>query len=124
MLNNHPLVAFLVTTNAERTRTFYEGALGLEFVSDDMFAIVMRGHGTTLRIAKVSVAVVPPYTSLGWDVPNVAEAVAGLVARGVEFERFPGMQQDASGVWTVPGGAAKVAWFKDPDGHTLSLSGQ
>jgi hypothetical protein len=24
-------------------------------------------------------------------------------------------------VWTAPGGA-KVAWFKDPDGNTLSLT--
>lgn len=124
MLNNHPMVAFLVTTNADRTRSFYEAALGLEFVSDDMFALVMRGNGTTLRIAKVKAVVPVPYTSLGWDVPDVGQAVATLAERGVTFVRFPGMEQDAAGVWTVPGGAARVAWFRDPDGHLLSLSGQ
>jgi hypothetical protein len=31
------------------------------------------------------------------------------------------MDQDARGIWTSPAGA-KVAWFKDPDGNTLSLT--
>jgi hypothetical protein len=30
------------------------------------------------------------------------------------------MDQDEDGVWTAPNGA-QVAWFKDPDGNTLSL---
>jgi predicted enzyme related to lactoylglutathione lyase len=25
-------------------------------------------------------------------------------------------------VWIVPGGGARVAWFKDPDGNVLSLT--
>jgi hypothetical protein len=32
------------------------------------------------------------------------------------------MEQDDQAVWQVPGGSAQVAWFKDPDGNTLSLS--
>jgi hypothetical protein len=32
-----------------------------------------------------------------------------------------GMQQDQLGIWNAPSGA-KVAWFKDPDGKTLSLT--
>ena len=40
---------------------------------------------------------------------------------GVRFEQYAGMDQDERGVWTAPGGA-KVAWFKDPDGNTLSLT--
>ncbi len=31
------------------------------------------------------------------------------------------MIQDDLGVWNAPGGA-QVAWFKDPDGNTLSLT--
>jgi hypothetical protein len=31
------------------------------------------------------------------------------------------MAQDALGVWTTPDGA-KVAWFTDPDGSTLSFT--
>jgi predicted enzyme related to lactoylglutathione lyase len=31
------------------------------------------------------------------------------------------MQQDELGIWQSPSGA-RVAWFKDPDGNTLSVS--
>jgi len=30
------------------------------------------------------------------------------------------MEQDETGAWTAPGGA-RIAWFADPDGNTLSL---
>ena len=40
--------------------------------------------------------------------------------RGARFERFDGVDQDESGVWTTPGGD-RVAWFKDPDGNILNI---
>jgi hypothetical protein len=58
---------------------------------------------------------------LGWEVPNMAEAVRALEKAGVQFERYQGVPQDELGVWTAPGGD-QVAWFKDPDGNTLSIS--
>jgi hypothetical protein len=45
----------------------------------------------------------------------------GREKRGVTFERYGFMEQDARGIWAVPGGD-KVAWFKDPDGNVLSVS--
>jgi hypothetical protein len=32
------------------------------------------------------------------------------------------MDQDGEGIWTAPGGD-RIAWFRDPDGHLLSISG-
>jgi hypothetical protein len=54
----------------------------------------------------------------GWQVPDIAEAMAALAERGVTGLRFDGMDQDDLGVWTAPGGD-RVAWFADPDGNTL-----
>jgi predicted enzyme related to lactoylglutathione lyase len=31
------------------------------------------------------------------------------------------MEQDELGTWTSPAGA-RIAWFEDPDGNTLSLT--
>ncbi len=43
--------------------------------------------------------------------------------RGVTFERYPGMDQDELCIWhPVPGGPG-VAWFRDPEGNLLSVSG-
>ena len=48
-------------------------------------------------------------------------AMEALAAEGVAFERHKGVEQVALGIWTSPNGA-RIAWFNDPDGNTLSLS--
>jgi hypothetical protein len=58
---------------------------------------------------------------LGWHVGDITGAVTELTRKGVTFERFEGMAQDDLGIWTSPGGG-RVAWFRDPDGNTLSLT--
>jgi len=63
----------------------------------------------------------PNYTVLGWDVADIGAEMKELTERGVKFERYEGLEQDGSGVWTSPSGA-KIAWFKDPDGNVLSLT--
>ena len=44
-----------------------------------------------------------------------------MTGKGLELTRYPYFEQSPDGVWTAPGGA-KVAWFIDPDGNTLSIS--
>jgi hypothetical protein len=61
------------------------------------------------------------HTVLGWEVADIHAKTRELTSRGVRFERYDGLAQDESGIWTTPSGA-KVAWFKDPDGNTLSLT--
>ena len=124
MLGSADLIAFAPTRNPAKAREFYEQTLGLEFISEDSFALVFDAHGTTLRIANVSNVKdhrPAPFTILGWVVTNVGDTVGDLVKKGVRFERFPGMDQDAKGVWKSPTGA-RVAWFKDPDGNILSIT--
>jgi catechol 2,3-dioxygenase-like lactoylglutathione lyase family enzyme len=121
MVALNKVVTFVATTNSQKARKFYEETLGLRFVSDDGFALVFDIDGTMLRIAKVPDFRPAPFTVLGWEVSNVEASVSHLNAKGVSFERFPGMPQDELGIWSAPGGA-KVAWFKDPDGNILSLS--
>jgi hypothetical protein len=47
-------------------------------------------------------------TILGWEVQDIKKVVAFLGQKGVVFERYPWMEQDA--------------WFKDPDGNILSVA--
>jgi len=115
------LVAFVPTTDAARAKEFYAGTLGLALESENPFALVFRINGTMLRVTVVQEFAPQPFTVLGWDVPDIAAAMRDLGERGVAFERFEGVDQDAEGVWRAPGGAY-VAWFKDPDGNTLSLA--
>jgi predicted enzyme related to lactoylglutathione lyase len=121
MLGEAAVIAFAATTSAERARAFYGDALGLPLRSEDTFALVFDAHGTMLRVQKVAAVQPPPYTVLGWQVADIAHAIQALSQRGVEVERFPGLELDDLGVWTTPDGS-RVAWFKDPEGHVLSLT--
>ncbi len=117
-------IAFIPTLNADAARTFYEKTLGLTFEYDDNFAMVFR-LGTPkimLRVIRVQGDFTPqPFGIFGWESPDVEADVKALTARGIEFLRFGYFEQDAYGIWTAPNGN-KVAWFKDPDGNTLSIS--
>ena len=95
---------------------------GVASLSEQLpFALVFDAHGTMLRVTIVKEVVSVGYTVLGWQVQNIVAAANALSQAGVRFERYSGMQQDELGIWSSPSGAS-VAWFKDPDGNTLSIS--
>lgn len=121
MLGSYPIVAFVAAKDPDRARDFYAHTLGLRRVSEDPFALVFDGGGTMLRVAIVPEVHPAGYTVLGWTVPDIHHAILELGRRGVAFERYEGLQQDDHGVWDSPGGA-RIAWFRDPDGNTLSLT--
>ena len=121
MLGANSIIGFIPTEDFARAKCFYEDTLGLRLTAKDAFALVFESGGTMIRVVKVGAFRPAPYTILGWQVKNVTQAVSALTKRGVIFERFPGLEQDAQGIWSAPG-SARVAWFKDPDGNVLSVS--
>jgi catechol 2,3-dioxygenase-like lactoylglutathione lyase family enzyme len=121
MLTHNPLIAFIPTKNAARARIFYEEIIGLRFISEDPFAIVMDANGTMIRVVPVGDFTPFPFTILGWQVDDIHQIIARMTDKGVQFARYSFLEQGADGIWDAPGGA-KVAWFTDPDGNTLSLS--
>jgi catechol 2,3-dioxygenase-like lactoylglutathione lyase family enzyme len=123
MLTNTKIGAFAAIKDPGRAREFYENTLGLIFVADEHYALVFDAGGTPLRLQKVQEVINVPYTVLGWRVEDIKATAAALKGNGVNFEKIPGFPQDDIGIVTFPNGA-KVAWFKDPDGNTLSLDQQ
>jgi catechol 2,3-dioxygenase-like lactoylglutathione lyase family enzyme len=122
MLSQQPLVAFVGVSDPAKAKAFYQGVLGLRLVLEQLpFALVFDARGVQLRVSIVPKVVVAGYTVLGWEAADLRAEVTALVAAGVEFARFPGLEQDDLGIWTAPGGTG-VAWFRDPDGNVLSLS--
>lgn len=115
-------VGFILTRDLARAKAFYCDVLGCRHVSDDPFATVIDAHGLTVRITPIPDHTPGPHTVLGWEVPDLEASVAALKAAGVSMRIYEGFGQDADGVWTAPGGRAKICWFDDPDGNNLSLS--
>ena len=123
LATNEP-IAFIPTRNPAVAREFYQQKLGLRLESEDQFALVFRAGpapGLMLRVVNTPEFTPAPYTIFGWQVQDIAASVKELMASGVTPERYGFFKQDELGVWSSPSGA-KVAWFKDSDGNTLSLS--
>jgi catechol 2,3-dioxygenase-like lactoylglutathione lyase family enzyme len=121
MLRGATYVAFIPVTDVPAATSFYADTLGLQVTDENPYAVVLDAAGTMLRLTKVETLSPQPFTIAGWKVADMATSVASLRGRGVDFLRFDGMEQDETGVWVAPGGDC-VAWFKDPDGNTLSIT--
>lgn len=121
MLQSAQVIAFVATTDSQRSKAFYQDVLGLTLIADEPFALVFQAGETMLRIQKAQELKPQPFTSLGWRVSEIRPVIDELRAKGVKFKRYDFFEQDAFDVWTTPDGS-EVAWFEDPDGNTLSLT--
>jgi catechol 2,3-dioxygenase-like lactoylglutathione lyase family enzyme len=122
MLQATAPVILICTRDRARAITFYRDVLGLGFISEDNFAVVLDVGGIMLRVSTLADFVPHEHSILGFRVPDVTATVKALRENGVTFNIYPGFKQDDLGIWTVPGGTTHVAWFKDPDGNVLSIT--
>jgi len=123
-LGTNAPIAFIPTRNPAAAREFYERLLGLPLESEDVYALVFRAGSTPglmLRVVHTPNFTPAGYTIFGWQVRDVVDCVKQLTAAGITPARYAYFEQDELGIWSSPGGS-KVAWFKDPDGNTLSVT--
>jgi catechol 2,3-dioxygenase-like lactoylglutathione lyase family enzyme len=124
-LSRYKVSAGLAVSDMDRAREFYEGKLGLSESIDS-------GDNVQYRCAEGSVMHVylsPEHagkstaTLASWGVDDVERVVDELSSRGVTFEHYDEglIITDEKGIATFEG-AAKVAYFRDPDGNTLSVA--
>lgn len=115
-------VVMICTRDRAAALPFYRDTLGLNLVAQDPFAAVFEIGGATIRLSDVADWKPHPHTIFGFTVDDIATTVETLAGKGIAFLRYPGFEQDERGVWTSPDGAARIAWFNDPDGNNLSLA--
>ena len=121
-LGKHNIIGFISIVDVARAKTFYQDVLGLRLLTEEPpFALVFEANGIMLRLGMAKELPPAHGTVLGWQVPEITVVIEDLRQAGVRFERYEGLEQDASGIWISPSGA-KVAWFRDPDGNILSLT--
>ena len=120
MLSDAKQVGFVGVSDLDAAQRWYGGVLCLALEDQRPFALVHDTVVTQLRITQVHEVRAAPYTVLGWVVTDLEAEIDRLVAAGVVFTTYDGMEQDERGIWTSPSGA-RIAWFLDPDGNNLSL---
>jgi predicted enzyme related to lactoylglutathione lyase len=104
----------------DRAREFYGETLGLPITVVDegnLMTIELAGGRDTLIYQSPTFSP-GSYTILNFEVDDIEAAVDELASRGVEFERYEGMEQDERGIAHF---GPDIAWFKDPAGNTLSV---
>ena len=121
MLSSAHFMAVVYTRDLGRARAFYEGVLGFTVVHEDPMGLELAVGGARVRVGIQDGFVPRDGTVVGWFVDDVAAVIGWLAAKGIDTERYPGMQQDELGVWQPYPGGPRIAWFRDPDGNTLSI---
>ena len=122
MLGNSKAYSGFAVDDVRKAKEFYGETLGVktEWVSEEagLLALRLAGDRTTLIYQKPDFTPAT-YTILNFPVDDIDEAVDGLAARGVSFERYEGFDQDEKGI--ARGMGPQIAWFTDPAGNILSV---
>jgi predicted enzyme related to lactoylglutathione lyase len=122
MFENTKAFSGFAVTDLDEARKFYGETLGVKTSLLDeqngLLQLDIAGDRGTLLYVK------PDYepancTILNFPVDDIDQAVDELGARGVQFERYEGFDQDEKGI--ARGNGPDIAWFKDPSGNILSV---
>jgi catechol 2,3-dioxygenase-like lactoylglutathione lyase family enzyme len=104
----------------DAARKFYGETLGLDVTDGQMGELTLNLAGDRPTMIYPKPDHEPAnYTILNFPVEDVDAAVDELTARGVEFERYEGFDQDERGV--ARGDGPDIAWFTDPAGNILAV---
>jgi catechol 2,3-dioxygenase-like lactoylglutathione lyase family enzyme len=131
-LSSYRMNSSIAVSDMARAEESYEGKLGLSAVETGADGSKVYGTG-----GDASLHVYPspdsagrsPATLATWYVDDVEQMVDELTSKGVTFEHYKGVLESGFDYGTNEkgisprAGGGKVAWFKDPDGNTLSIEG-
>jgi catechol 2,3-dioxygenase-like lactoylglutathione lyase family enzyme len=111
--------------DVDAAKRFYGETLGLEVSDEEMGVLGIKlGSGQTVMVYPKDDHQPANYTMLNFAVDDIDAAVDALAAKGVDFERYDGFEQDEKGIARAsqldePG--PDIAWFTDPAGNILAV---
>jgi len=109
------------TNDIPKAKAFYEGTLGLDVTEDNgMLTLKFPGGQTVIIYPKGDAHQPATFTVLNFPVDDIEAIIDTLVAAGVTFERYPGMEQDERGI-ALDADGPRIAWFTDPAGNIVSV---
>ena len=121
MLANSEAFTGFAAPDLAKAKQFYGETLGLNVSGqpeDGALTLELAGGRNVLVYIKPD-HTPATYTILNFPVEDVEGTVDALAARGVEFEKYEGFEQDEKGI--LRGQGPLIAWFRDPAGNVLSI---
>ena len=125
MIDSRRAYSGFAVDDHEKANEFYGETLGLDVSVLDRGQQLLQlnvGGGQPILIYTKPDFAPATYTILNFPVDDVEGTVDLLTERGVEFERYDGIEQDEKGI--APGGPGRgptIAWFTDPAGNILAV---
>jgi catechol 2,3-dioxygenase-like lactoylglutathione lyase family enzyme len=106
--------------DVDAVRAFYAETLGLRTSVNEWGVLVLAiEESHDVMIYPKPDHAPATFTVLNFPVEDIDRAVDALAERGVEFERYEGLDHDERGI--VRGAGPTIAWFCDPAGNILSV---
>jgi catechol 2,3-dioxygenase-like lactoylglutathione lyase family enzyme len=119
MLADTKAYSGLAVNDMQKAREFYGETLGLRTSEEYGLMWLHLAGGRDTLVYEQPDAMPASFTILNFEVDDIDQAVDFLAARGVQFERYDGVEQDDRAVFREEG--PYIAWFKDPSGNLLSV---
>lgn len=121
MLNAAAAFSGFAVPDMAAAAEFYGTTLGLHVVEEEMGLLRINvGGGDGVLVYPKPDHTPATYTILNFPVDDIDSVVEELTGRGVVFERYDGLEQDAKGIARGDDGPP-IAWFTDPAGNILSV---
>ena len=123
MLADTDAMATIAVKDLKIAKRFYEEMLGLRPEESHEGGVRYRSGNSSVFVYESQYAGTNQATSATWVVPDAAEVVDALKAKGVAFEHYdlPGLTRQGD---LHVAGKFKGAWLKDPDGNILHVLSQ
>jgi predicted enzyme related to lactoylglutathione lyase len=127
MLDTSKAYSGFAVDDIGKAKQFYGDTLGLEIKELDVGApqplLELQAGDRAILIYEKPDLAPANYTILNFPVEDVEKDVDELAAKGVNFERYDGFEQDEKGI-DRSGPAGGIAWFTDPAGNILAVHGE
>jgi catechol 2,3-dioxygenase-like lactoylglutathione lyase family enzyme len=118
MFRTTPAFSGFSVDDIPAARAFYADVLGLDVREENgMLFLQIHSSAPILVYPKGEAHASASFTILNFPVDNIEATVRELADRGVEFERYDGV--DELGIMRA--GGPLIAWFTDPAGNILSV---
>ncbi|NLX09605.1 MAG: VOC family protein [Chloroflexi bacterium] len=123
MFNPNSAFSGFSVDDLARAKAFYANTLGLTVEESAAGLELHLPGGSTVFAYPKNTHQPATFTIMNFVVDDIDAAVDALAARGVQFQRYDGIEADEKGIarGLASNQGPDIAWFKDPAGNILAV---
>lgn len=124
MLSDIPLYATIPVKDLKKSMDFYGRTLGMDIIDEDENGVWYRAGNTRFALYQSDLAGTSKTPAAIWIVHQPERLFQTLEARGLQFERHDNApMRIAKKAKQSLSTKRRAAWFKDPSGNVICITG-